>query len=314
MTLPVQQGGMGTAPLTPVTAQAAGVRAGEAERPRWQGRVSRIVFLLLLSLATFLFVFPFVWLFSAALKTRATVFNNELFPAPLYFDNFIKVFEIVPIANWFVNSVIVGVLAAGTVTISSALVAFAFAYFRFPFRNVIFGIVLATMMLPGAVTLIPNFLIWNALGQVNSPYFVPLWAGNLFASAFYIFLLRQFFLGLPRELFEAARVDGASYPRMWWTIALPLTRAALIVVFIFELKASWTELMKPLIFLKDTALFTLPRGLQNLVARFDPAIGGQGEFQYVMAASVVITVPMIIIFFLAQRYFVEGIATTGSKG
>lgn len=308
----IQQGQVGGAPPAAPIAPAAARKDLAGAYGRTTGTISRILFLTTLSVATFLFIFPFVWLVSASLKTRATVFNNEVFPAPLYFENFPKVFELAPLATWFFNSVLVGVLAAAAVTMSSALVAFAFAYFRFPFRNAIFGVVLATMMLPGAVTLIPNFLIWNALGQVNT--LTPLWAGNLFASAFYIFLLRQFFLGLPRELFEAARVDGASYPRMWWTIAMPLTRAALIVVFIFELKASWTELMKPLIFLKDTALFTLPRGLQNLVARFNPVTGGEGEFQYVMAASVVITLPMIIIFFLAQRYFVEGIATTGSKG
>ncbi|MBA3852102.1 MAG: carbohydrate ABC transporter permease, partial [Chloroflexi bacterium] len=260
----------------------------------------------------FIFIFPLVWLVSASLKTRSTVYNNELFAFPLQLENYVRVFEIAPVASWLFNSVIVALLAAGTVTLSSALVAFAFAYFRFPFRGPLFGLVLASMMLPGAVTMIPNFLIWNALGQVNT--LTPLWAGNLFASAFYIFLLRQFFLGLPRELFEAARVDGASYLRMWWSIAMPLTRAALIVVFVFELKASWTDILKPLIFLRDTALFTLPLGLKTLVDRFNPTAGGQGEFQYVMAASVIITVPMIAVFFLAQRYFVEGIATTGSKG
>ncbi|MBA3778086.1 MAG: carbohydrate ABC transporter permease [Chloroflexi bacterium] len=298
--------------MAPAVAQAAGVRAAAFEAPSIRSRLSQVVFIGLLGLATFLFVFPFIWLISASLKTRENVFSNELFPMPLHFENYPKIFEIAPVANWFLNSVIVGLLAAATVTVSSALVAFAFAYFRFPHRNLVFGLVLASMMLPGAVIMIPNFLIWNALGQVNT--LTPLWAGNLFGSAFYIFLLRQFFLGLPRELFEAARVDGASYPRMWWSIALPLTRAALIVVFIFELKASWTDLVRPLIFLRDTALFTLPQGLKSLVDRFNPQIGGQGEFHLVMAASVIVTVPMIIIFFLAQRYFVEGIATTGSKG
>lgn len=310
----VQQGGIGGAPLAPAAAQATRVRAGRAEGPGWRHAVSEIAFLAVLGFATFLFVFPLLWLLSAALKTQQTVLNNDLFPFPLQFQNFVTVFEIAPVANWFFNSILVGVLASAAVTLSSAVVAFGFAYFRFPYRNLVFGLVLASMMLPGAVLMIPNFLIWNALGQVNSPFLVPLWAGNLFGSAFYIFLLRQFFLGLPRELFEAARVDGASYPQMWWTIAVPLTRAALIVVFIFELKASWTDLLKPLIFIRDVALFTLPQGLKSLVDRFNPQIGGQGEFHLVMAASVVITIPMIIVFFLAQRYFVEGIATTGSKG
>jgi multiple sugar transport system permease protein len=316
----LQQPGIGGAPPAQAvpTAQAArpmtGVSAPADEATPPTRLVTRVLFLLALAIATLVFIYPFFWLLSASLKTRQDVFSGQLIQLPLHFENYSTIFQIAPVANWFFNSVVVGLLAATTVTISSALVAFAFAYFRFPGRNVLFGLVLASMMLPGAVLMIPNFLIWNALGQVNSPLFTPLWAGNLFGSAFYIFLLRQFFLGLPREVFEAARVDGASYPRMFWSIAAPLTRAALIVVFIFELKASWTDLMKPLIFMRDVALFTLPRGLQSLVARFDPQVGGQGEFHLVMAASVIVTLPMIVIFFLAQRYFIEGIATTGSKG
>jgi multiple sugar transport system permease protein len=316
----LQQSGVGGAPpAAPIVATGAARTAGrqatqELERRRPARLVSRILFFAALFVATLIFVFPFIWLLSASLKTRQEVFGTELFSFPLQFENYVQVFNIAPVASWFFNSVVVGLLAAIAVTISSALVAFGFAYFRFPGRNILFGLVLASMMLPGAVVMIPNFLIWNALGQVNSPLFTPLWAGNLFGSAFYIFLLRQFFLGLPRETFEAARVDGAGYPRMFWSIAMPLTRAALIVVFIFELKASWTDLMKPLIFMRDIALFTLPQGLKSLVDRFNPATGGQGEFQLVMAASVIVTIPMIIIFFLAQRYFIEGIATTGSKG
>jgi multiple sugar transport system permease protein len=294
-------------------AQAVRAATGADERRKPSRLMVRVVFLLGLSVATVIFIFPFVWLVSASLKTRAEVFNYDLFSS-FHPENYQQIFQIAPMANWLTNSVIVGILAAVTVTISSAIVAFGFAYFRFPGRNLVFGIVLATMMLPGAVMMIPNFLIWNALGQVNSPTFAPLWAGNLFGSAFYIFLLRQFFLGLPRETFEAARVDGASYPRMFWSVAVPLTRAALIVVFIFELKASWTDLMKPLIFLRDTTLFTLPQGLNSLRAAFNPQTGGQGEFHLLMAASVVVTLPMIIVFFLAQRYFIEGIATTGTKG
>jgi multiple sugar transport system permease protein len=224
----------------------------------------------------------------------------------------------VPVGAWLLNSVIVGVLAAVAVTLSSALVAFGFAYFRFPGRGILFGLVLASMMLPGAVTMVPTFLIWDRLGDVvpaiGTNTLAPLWASNLFGSAFYIFLLRQFFLGLPRESFEAARVDGASFFTMWRRIAVPLTLPALIVVFVFELKASWTDLMKPLIYLQSTELFTLPRGLKLLVDRFNVHSGGEGEMQLVMAGAVIVTAPMIVIFFLAQRYFVEGIATTGRKG
>ena len=271
---------------------------------------SRIGFLVLLAFFTVLFVYPFIWLVSASLKPGAEVFNGELIPDPVMWENYSRLFQLTSMAKWSLNSVYVSFLAAITVTFSSALVAFAFAYFRFPYRNVVFGIVLASMMLPGAVTMIPNFLIWNALGYVNT--LEPLWAANLFASPFYIFLLRQFFLGLPRELFDAARVDGANYLRMWWSVALPLTRAALIVVFVFELKAAWTDLVKPLIFLRDVSLFTLPRGLKAVID--NPSIGGERHFELLAVGGVIVTIPMIVIFFLGQRYFLEGIATTGSTG
>ena len=271
---------------------------------------SRIGFLALLAFFTVLFVYPFIWLVSASLKPGAEVFNGELIPNPVMWENYSRLFQLTSMAKWGVNSIYVSLLAAITVTFSSALVAFAFAYFRFPYRNAVFGIVLASMMLPGAVTMIPNFLIWNALGYVNT--LEPLWAANLFASPFYIFLLRQFFLGLPRELFDAARVDGANYLRMWWSVALPLTRAALIVVFVFELKAAWTDLVKPLIFLRDVSLFTLPRGLKAVID--NPSIGGERHFELLAVGGVIVTIPMIVIFFLGQRYFLEGIATTGSTG
>ena len=272
--------------------------------------IRRILFIIVLLGFTALFLTPFLWLVSASLKTRADVFNSQWIPDPVAWENYIRVWEAAPLLTWLQNSTIVGLLAAVTVTISSAAVAFGFSYFKFRGRDTLFGVVLATMMLPGVVTMIPVYLIWNALGQVNS--FTPLWAGNLFGSAFYIFLLRQFYRTLPRELFEAARVDGASYFQMWWRIALPLTRTALIVVFIFEFKASWTDLLKPLIYLQNSALYTLPRGLKAILDQFGQ--GGEMEWEIVLAASVIVTIPMIVIFFLGQRYFMDGIAATGLKG
>lgn len=275
------------------------------------GLFGRITFGLLLLLFSVLFVYPLIWLVAASLKPGAEVFSSSLIGSQIQISNYQRLLDLAPqFGDWFINSAIVSGLAATTVTLSSAFVAFGFAYFRFPYRNLVFGIVLATMMLPSAVTIIPNFLIWKQLGFYNT--LVPLWAGNLFASAFYVFMLRQFFLGLPRDLFEAARVDGASYLRMWRSIALPLTKPALIVVFVFELRASWTDLVKPLIFLRDIDLFTLPRGLLAIIA--SSSITGEGHFELLMAAAVITTIPMLVLFVLGQRYFVEGIATTGSKG
>ncbi|NPV67090.1 MAG: carbohydrate ABC transporter permease [Anaerolineae bacterium] len=291
----------------------ADIRRQQAQRLRQAAirrLLARIIFIALLIGCTIMFMAPFVWLISASLKVRAEVFNNELIPDPIAWENYVNVWQAAPVLSWLKNSVVVGFLAAATVTVSCAAIAFGFSYFRFPGRDTLFGLVLATMMLPGAVTMVPVFLVWNGLGLVNTQ--VPLWAGNLFGSAFYIFMIRQFYLSLPRELFEAARVDGANYLQIWRHIALPLTRTALIVVFIFEFKASWTDLIKPLIYLYNTALFTLPRGLKAILDQFGQ--GGEMQWEIVLAASVIVTIPMILIFFLGQRYFMEGIATSGLKG
>lgn len=281
------------------------------ENPRvFRKAVEKAIFVALLLFFTVLFFAPFVWLVSASLKTRADVFNSDIIPDPVAWENYVNVWTAAPMLTWLKNSVVVGLLAAVAVTLSCAAVAFGFSYFRFKWRDRLFGLVLATMMLPGVVTMIPVFLVWQKLGLVNTQY--PLWASNLFGSAFYIFLLRQFYLSLPRELFEAARVDGANYLQMWSRIALPLTRTALIVVFIFEFKASWTDLLKPLIYLRSSEFFTLPLGLKTILDRFGQ--GGEMQWEIVMAASVIVTIPMIVIFFLGQRYFMDGIATTGLKG
>ncbi|NKY39259.1 carbohydrate ABC transporter permease [Cellulomonas septica] len=270
----------------------------------------RVAVLAALVLATVAFVYPFVWLLSASFKPRGEVFDNRLIPQTFTLQNYVEVWQVAPMATWLVNTVIVTTLAAVTVTFSSALVAWGFAYFRFPGRGPLFGLVLATMMLPGAVTMVPTYLIWKDLGLVGG--LTPLWGGNLFGSAFYIFLLRQFFLGLPRELFEAARLDGAGNWTIFARIAAPLCKPALILTLLFEIQAAWTDLMRPLIYLQDSSTFTVPRGLKAMLDQF--GFGGEWHWEIVVTASVITTVPMIILFFLGQRHFVQGIATTGSKG
>ena len=272
--------------------------------------VKRALVVALLGLCTVVFIYPFVWLVSASFKPRGEVFDNRLIPRTFTLENYVNVWQEAPMLVWLGNTVIVTVLAALTVTISSALVAWGFAYFRFRGRNALFALVLATMMLPGAVTMIPTFLIWNSLGLTGTLY--PLWAGNLFGSAFYIFLLRQFFLGLPRELFEAAKLDGANNWQIFSRVAAPLTKPALVVTLLFEFQASWTDLMRPLIYLRDSATFTIPRGLKSLVDQY--GFGGEWHWEIIVTASVITTVPMIILFFLGQKHFIQGIATTGSKG
>jgi multiple sugar transport system permease protein len=289
--------------------RAGGRRTGAGRR---EGRslLSRGVYLTVLAVAGVIFTYPFVWLISASLKPRTEVFDNALIPHHWQWSNVAEVWHYAPMLTWLGNSVVVGLAAAVTVTISSALVAFGFAYFRFPGRNLLFGLVLGTMMLPQAVTMIPVYLIWHSIGLTGTQ--VPLWGQNLFGSPFYIFLLRQFFLSLPREIFEAARVDGCSYAGLFWRVALPLSRPALAIVCVFEIQASWSDLLKPLIYLQNTALFTVPRGLKSIIDTFGN--GGQQHWEIIAMGSLITTIPMIVIFAFAQRHIIEGIATTGRKG
>jgi multiple sugar transport system permease protein len=286
-------------------------RAATAPTRRGPRVAERLLVIIALLGCTALFLLPFVWLVSASLRPSARVFDRTLLPVPFQPDNYVEVWRQADVLAWLFNSFVVAIAAALAVTLSSAFVAFGFAYFRFPGRNQLFATVLGTMMLPAAVTMVPTYIVWDRLGLASTQ--VPLWANNLFGSAFYIFLLRQFFLGLPSELFEAARVDGASYLGLFWRIAVPLTLPALIVTFVFEFKASWTDLLKPLIYLRDSSLFTLPRGLKAILDQFGQG-GAIPRWELVLAASVISTLPMVVLFFLGQRYFVEGIATTGRKG
>ncbi|MCU1543940.1 MAG: sugar transporter permease [Microbacteriaceae bacterium] len=272
--------------------------------------MSQAITYALLSVLAVVFTYPFIWLVSASFKPRSDVFDNLLIPKNLTFENYLAVWQDAPIGVWFINSTIVTILAAVTVTISSAMVAWGFAYFRFRGRGPLFALVIGTMMLPGAVTMIPTFLIWNGLGATGT--LTPLWAQNLFGSAFYIFLLRQFFLSLPRELFEAAKIDGAGNWRIFTRVAMPLCRPALAVTLLFEIQAAWTDLIRPLIYLRDSETFTIPRGLKSLLDQF--GFGGEYHWEIIVTASVITTVPMIILFFIGQKQFVDGIATTGSKG
>lgn len=306
---------MTQAPPIPRTGSESGTTGPRARQRRKVrlGRLQQVPYWIILLFFVVLFIYPFIWLVSASFKRRAYVFDNKLIPVHATLANFAKVWEVAPLARWMLNSLLVGVLAATTVTLSSAMVAFGFAYFRFRARGFLFGLVLATMMLPTAISMIPTYLIWRYLGFLGTQ--VPLWASNLFGSAFYIFLLRQFFLGVPRELFEAARVDGCNYWGLFRRLALPLSWPALIIVFIFEFQASWDDLLRPLIYLGGkTNLYTVPIGLNSLFVKFNPIAGGQGDYQYIVTSSLITTVPMVALFVLGQRYFVEGIATQGRKG
>jgi multiple sugar transport system permease protein len=335
----VTRGGQETLPTA--TAGAAAPLPTVAPAPRrWHPRVkvswlrTLLIVLLLIGLSI-LFLYPFEWLASAAFKPRGDTFDNRFLPhnwAWNFTGKYVpspapqKLFAIpgASVGHWMWNSVWISCLGAALTTFTSAMVAFAFAYFRFPLRNFLFGVLLATMMLPAEVTMIPVYLLWNHVGKFTMEHSVlphigtntqyPLWVPNLFGSAFYIFLQRQFFMGIPRDYFEAARMDGDSYFSMFRRIALPLAKPALIVTFIFEIQAKWFDLITPLIYLRDQALFTAPLGMKILFDRFNNVGGGEGDYQVIMAGTLLLVVPMVILFATFQKYFIRGIAVQGRKG
>ncbi len=265
------------------------------------------------TLGAIVFMAPFVWAVNTGLKTSWEVlaFPPTFFPREPRWANFVDVFQKVPFGAWFANSAVVTVASAVGTVCSATLVAYGFARMRFPGRNVLFLVMLGTMMLPLQVTIIPQFLMFRQIGWLDTlfPLIVPSWFGG---GAFYIFLLRQFFLTIPKELDEAAEMDGANRLYVLLHIIVPLSKPALMAVVIFSFLASWNAFLEPLFFLNSADKFTLPLGLRFFQTL--PMQGGEPKWHYLMAASTLITLPVILVFFLGQRYFIRGVVMTGIKG
>jgi len=262
-----------------------------------------------LALVSLVLILPFLWIISTSLKGDEDIFTTppQWIPTDLRWENYSDVFERMPYLIYFRNSVFVTVMTIVGVVISSSLVAYAFACLRWPGRNALFIFVLATMMLPMQVTMIPMFVLFKELGWLNTykPLIVPAFFGG---GAFNIFLLRQFFLTIPKELFEAARIDGCSEFRIYWNIVLPLAKPALATVAILTFMFSWNDFLGPLIYLSDQLKGTLALGLALFVGQH------QTEWGMLMAASVLMMLPMVLIFFFFQRYFIKGFVMSGIKG
>jgi ABC-type glycerol-3-phosphate transport system permease component len=259
------------------------------------------------------FVFPFFWAISSSFKTIAEIntFPPALLPAVPQFQNFAEVFAREPYGLWVKNSLIVVVLSTVGALLSSSLVAYSFARFRYRGRDILFIITLGTLMLPVQVTLIPQFILFHELGWVNTlaPLWVPAWFGG---GGFSIFLLRQFIMTIPRDLDEAATADGANPFQVYWSILLPLCKPALSALAILWFISGWNDFLGPVIYLNTPDMFTVAIGL----SAFAQVPGGGGQlFQHLlMAAAVMAIIPPIAIFLAAQRYFVQGVVLTGIKG
>ncbi|MFN8490369.1 MAG: carbohydrate ABC transporter permease [Caldilineaceae bacterium] len=258
----------------------------------------------------FLMLVPLLWMISTSLKRDADVFLIPIrwIPAPILWRNYPEALQFQPFWNYFGNSVYVTVLSVLGAVLTSSMVAFAFARLRAPGKDILFGILLATLMLPGEVTLVPVYLLFRNLGWLDTykPLIVPSWFGG---SAFYIFLLRQFFMTLPTELDDAAKIDGANLFSIYWRILLPLAKPGLASVAIFSFFSNWNNFQAPLIYLNTIEKYTIPVGLRLYLSTIQNA-----HWNYLMAATLVSIIPPLLIFFTSQRYFVEGAVLTGVKG
>ncbi len=276
------------------------------------GRALLYLFVLFLCI---LFGFPLFWTLMGSLKTpvEMAAFPPPWVPAMPQWNNYERVFEISrhPVSRWIANSTFIVILSTLGALITASLVAYSFARFEYRGRNLLFMLTLATLMLPSEVTLIPQFVLFYKLGWINTlkPLWVPAWFGG---GAFAIFLLRQFFLTLPKDLDEAALIDGASYFRIFWSILLPLCKPVLATLAIILVIGSWSDFQGPLIYLNSPEKFTVSIGLRFF--NNTPDVGGEPLQHLLMAACILSMLPVIIIFFVGQRYFVQGIVMSGIKG
>ena len=263
---------------------------------------------IILILGSFFMLMPLVWLVRSSFMelNQIFIFPPVWIPEPFTFENYPGVFEAVPFLKYFINTFTILIPSVIGILISCCMGAYAFSRLNWPYRDFIFAVLMTTLMLPYAVTLIPTFLIWAKLGLVNTfwPLIIPKW----FGAIFYIFLLRQFFLTIPKELDEAAKIDGANPLQILWHVILPLSRPALITVAIFAALAEWNDFLGPLIYLNNDEDYTLAIGLAQFTGLY------HSQWNLLMAASTMVVIPVIILFFFAQKHFIEGIALTGTKG
>ena len=278
-------------------------------RERLASAIWRGTLLLLVAAGSIMFILPFAWMVSTSLKSSDEVlrFPPVWIPASLRFENYSVPWGRLPFGTYYRNTITVVVLNLLGTLLSSSIVAYGFARLRFRGRNLLFILVLSTMMLPAQVTLVPTYYLFAKLGWVNSlkPLIVPVY----FGSPFSIFLLRQFFMTISHELDDAAEIDGCGFLSIYWRIILPLSRPALGVIAIFQFTYDWNDFFSALIYINSPKHFTIALGLRTLQSTvlYVP-------MQHIMAMTLVAMLPVLLIFVLAQRYFIQGIVITGIKG
>jgi multiple sugar transport system permease protein/sn-glycerol 3-phosphate transport system permease protein len=292
-----------------------GTRASQAVAPRratqrrWQVLRAALAYLVL-GLGSLAFLVPLAWMLGTSLMTSADTLKYPpvWISRPPAWENYPTLFERFPFWRYTLNSFFVTLMTIAGTLLSCSLAAYGFARLRMPGRDAIFVVLLSTLMLPAIVLVIPQFVLFQRLQWINTYY--PLIVPAFFGNAFYIFLLRQFFLTLPRDLEDAARIDGASYLQIYARIILPLSGPALLAVALFSFVATWNDFLGPLIYLSDAELYTVPVALRYL----EGGVRSRPEHHLLMAAATLAVLPCVLVFLLAQRWFIQGTVITGSKG
>lgn len=272
-------------------------------------KIKNFVVFLILLLGSIVLLTPLWWMISTSLKSPQEIlqYPPTFLPKHFHFSNYIEAWKTGNFTQWSLNTLFISVVSTiGNVLVNS-FVAYGFAKVRFKGRNTLFVLVLSTMLLPGFVTMVPQYVLFSKLGWVNT--YLPLIVPAFLGSAFNIFLIRQFMMTIPNEIIEAAIMDGANHFRIWWSITMPLVKPALLTVAIFSFTGAWNDLLGPLLYLSDEKLYTLQLGLQTFKGNV------QTQWNYLMAMSVMVLIPTVLIFFLFQRYFIKGSnISAGMKG
>lgn len=293
-------------PLTDIAPAQLAPRRSTMSR---NDRIWRYVTVALLLIMGTIMIAPFLWLVSSSLKSQVQIFQYppDLIPNPVKFENYFNALTYKPFGLYLRNTLVIAGLNVIAVVFTSSFVAYGFARLRFPGRDFWFGIVIATLFLPYAIMIVPQFIMFSRLGWVDTflPLTVPMFFGG---GAFNIFLIRQFFRTIPEELADAARIDGCTEFGIYWRIMMPLARPALITVAIFTFLNAWNDLLGPIIFLRSPENFTVAAGLASFRSVQDVSWDLQ------LAASTAMIIPVVLLFFFAQRYFIKGIVMTGLKG
>lgn len=253
---------------------------------------------------------PFILMVSTSLKDQTAIYYPaRLMPTPIVWSNYPDaLLNFLPFGQFYLNSAVIAITVVSGSIVSSSFIAYGFARLRFPGRDILFLILLGTMMIPFAATMIPLFIMFANVGWIDT--FLPLIVPSFFGTPLYVFLVRQFYRGIPDELSDAARIDGAGELEIWGYIMLPLSKPVLILVGILAVQESWNDFLKPLIFLNSPRRFTATLGLYALI----PGLDAVQPWQYLMAATVTTIAPIVLLFFLGQRYFLRGISVSGLKG